>query len=114
VVAEVIAMADMTFNQPTRRTRSLGGVIWFVWMVGMWIGFFVLLFANQLDALWRWITQLPIVVEIVMWVAFLPWMLATWVWTGDWPALLRATLVAIFAIGWTFISYPRRKEVAAG
>jgi hypothetical protein len=106
-------MSDVNFITPRRSARSTGGVVWFVWMVAMWIGFFALLFANLLDELWRWITQLPVVVEIVLWIAFLPWMLATWVWTGGWPAALRLVLVAIFAIGWTLISYPRRKEIKA-
>ena len=106
-------MSDATFANARRTGRSVGAVIWFVWMVGMWIGFFALLFADRLDDLWRWITQLPVVVEIVMWIAFLPWMLATWVWTGDWSAAVRVVLVAIFAIGWTLVSYPRSKEVAA-
>lgn len=114
MAAEVISMVETTYGGPAKYSRSLGGAIWFVWMVAMWIGFFALLFADQLDAVWRWITQLPVVVEIVMWVAFLPWMLATWVWTGDWPAVVRAVLVTVFAIGWTLISYPRRKLAGAG
>jgi hypothetical protein len=93
--------------------RPLGGVIWFIWMVAMWLAFFVLLFADQLAELWAKITQLPIVVEIVLWIAFLPWMLGSWVWTGSSPLWLRAGLVFCFAVGWTIISIPRRQRPRA-
>lgn len=86
---------------------SAGTVVWFVWMVGMWIAFFALLFVGQLSSLWTAVTQLPVLVEIVLWIAFLPWMLASWVWTGTWPELLRIVAVLVFALGWTAVSIPK-------
>lgn len=90
-----------------RRRGGLGPAIWFAWMVVMWIGFFALLFAGQLASLWSAITALPVVVQVVAWIAFLPWMLATWVWTGTWAEWVRVALVLVFAIGWTLVSIPR-------
>jgi hypothetical protein len=40
--------------------RPLGATIWFVWMVGMWAGFFVLLAADRIDEVWRWVRDVPL------------------------------------------------------
>lgn len=105
----------MTANaSPTttlRRRRPIGATLWFLWMVAMWGAFFVLLFADRLEAVWSAIRDLPLLVEVVLWVVFLPWMLGTAVWNSSWPAGLRVGLVACFAIGWTIVSIPREKQV---
>jgi hypothetical protein len=81
-------------------------------MVGMWGAFFVLLFADRLDGLWSAIRDLPLLVEVVVWVVFLPWVLGTAVWTSSWPVGLRVLLIGCFAIGWTIASIPREKRTA--
>jgi hypothetical protein len=91
------------------RRRPLGATLWFLWMVAMWAAFFVLLFADRLDEIWDAVRDLPLLGEVVAWVAFLPWMLGTAVWTSTWPAAVRVLLVACFAIGWTIVSIPREK-----
>lgn len=104
-------MSDFTVPRaPTRTHPSLGAILWFVWMVAMWLAFFVLLFAGRLDDLWHAILQLPLVVEIILWVLFLPWMLGMAVWTSTWADWLRVVLVLCFAAGWTIVSYPRAKK----
>jgi hypothetical protein len=103
-------MSELSSRTARPAQRPFGAVIWFTWMVGMWVAFFGLLFANRLDEVWKLVTQLPVVVEVVVWIAFLPWMLATWVWTGSWPELLRIALVLCFAIGWTLVSIPRKRK----
>jgi hypothetical protein len=95
-----------------RKPASLGSEIWFAWMIAMWLAFFALLFAGRLDDLWSAIRDLPLVVEVVFWVLFLPWFLGMAVWTSSWPEWLRLVLVLVFAIGWTVISVPRGKKVA--
>jgi hypothetical protein len=79
-------------------------------MVGMWVAFFVLLFADHLGMLWNAILHLPLLVEIVLWVLFLPWMLGMAVWTSSWSDWLRIVLVLLFALGWTIASIPRRRR----
>jgi hypothetical protein len=79
-------------------------------MVGLWVAFFVLLFADRLGALWNAVLQLPLLLEIVLWVVFLPWMLGMAVWTSSWGDWLRVALVLLFAIGWTIASIPRRRS----
>jgi hypothetical protein len=98
----------VTRQQPApARTWTAGSLVWFGWMEAMWGAFFALLFASQLDAVWSWIRDLPFVAEIVMWVAFFPWLLGTAVWGSSWAGWLRLLLVVVFAIGWSFASIPR-------
>jgi hypothetical protein len=97
-----------TVAVPEPRRRPLGAILWFVWMAAMWVAFFVLLLADRLDEVWNWITELPLVAEIVVWIAFLPWVLGTFVWTRDWTDWLRLALVVVFAVGWTLVSIPRK------
>ncbi len=111
---EMWSSAAVSREPPAARERRFAqarsspfGTLWFVWMVVMWVAFFVLLFADRLDAVWNAIRQLPIVVEIVLWIAFLPWMLGMAVWTSSWAGWLRAFLVICFAAGWTLASVPR-------
>jgi hypothetical protein len=100
--------ANATPPAATRPRRPIGATLWFLWMVGMWMVFFALLFADQLDEIWRLVRDLPLVAEIVLWVLFLPWMLGMAVWTASWATWVRVALVACFAVGWTVVSIPRR------
>jgi hypothetical protein len=93
-----------------RGVPSLGSVLWFLWMLGMWVGFFVLLRLDRIDSVWSWVRDLPLLAELVAWLPFLPWMLGAAVWTGGWPEWLRVTLTLTFAIGWIIISVPRPKK----
>jgi hypothetical protein len=94
------------------RPVTTGSKVWFVWMTGMWVAFFVLLRSNLLDEVATWIRDLPLVLELGVWVLGFPWVLGTAVWTSDWSEGLRVTLVVIFAAGWTLISIPRPKKAA--
>jgi hypothetical protein len=94
--------------------RPLGAKIWFVWMVAMWAGFFVLLAADRIDGVWSWVRDLPLLAELVFWGALFPWLLGAAVWTSSWAGWLRLLLVLSFAFGWSFASIPRRKPPKEG
>ncbi|TCC24793.1 hypothetical protein [Kribbella speibonae] len=83
---------------------------WFGWMTGLWIIFYVLMQSGELDDLAAWIRDLPIVVELLVWLVFFPQVLATAVWTSDWSEGLRVTLVVLFTVVWTLVSLPRPKS----
>jgi hypothetical protein len=89
--------------------RPLGATIWFVWMVAMWAGFFVLLVADRIGGVWSWVRDLPLIAELVLWVALFPWLLGAAVWTSSWAGWLRLLVVLSFAVGWSLASIPRRK-----
>jgi hypothetical protein len=101
-------MSEMAARVRPQASR-VGGELWLVFMVGMWIVFFVALFADRLDNVWHWARDLPLAVELVLWLLTFPWLLGTAVWENSWPSWLRVLLVVAFAAGWTWISIPREK-----
>ena len=108
--------ADRTAGPPVTlaerirpESSRVGGLIWLVFMVGMWIAFFSALAADQLDAVQAWVRDLPLLGELGLWLLAFPWLLGTAVWESSWAPLVRALLVAAFAIGWTLISLPRKR-----
>jgi hypothetical protein len=90
--------------------RPFGATIWFVWMLAMWAGFFVLLIGDRIEGVWSWIRDLPLLAELVFWVALFPWFLGAAVWTSSWAGWLRLLLVLTFAVGWSLASVPRPKQ----
>jgi hypothetical protein len=102
-------MSEATLARVHRsERRPLGATIWFAWMVAMWAGFFVLLVADGIDGVWSWARDLPVLAELVLWVALFPWLLGAAVWTSSWTGWLRLLLVLVFAFGWSLASIPRR------
>ena len=95
------------FDRLRPESSRLGGLIWFVLMIGMWTAFFAALFADRLDAVQERVRDLPLVAELGLWLVAFPWLLGTAVWESSWAPVLRTLLVAAFAIGWTLISIPR-------
>jgi hypothetical protein len=65
---------------------------------------------TRLDDLAAWIRDLPLVVEILVWIVFFPQVLATAVWTSGWSEGLRTTLVVLLAAVWILISVPRPRS----
>jgi hypothetical protein len=94
--------------------RPLRATIWFTWMVAMWVAFFVFLAADRIDAVWSWVRDLPLVAELVLWVALFPWLLGMSVWMSSWAGWLRLVMVLCFAFGWSLASIPRRKRPKKG
>jgi hypothetical protein len=93
---------------------TAGATLWLLWMIAMWAASFVLLLTDKLAGLWSAIRDLPLLVEVALWLPFLPWMLGTAVWTSSWSSWLRLLLVLCFVLGWTLVSIPRRKPAANG
>jgi hypothetical protein len=104
-----VAMSKSSTQSPPVRRASATSGGWFVWTVGFWVTFFVLMNAGRLDDVAAWIPDLPILLEILAWLVFFPWVLATAVWTSNWSEGLRMTLVVLFAIVWILVSIPRPK-----
>ena len=80
----------------------------------IWLVFGVALIWSQgsLDAAWQYIRSLPILVQGIVWLLFLPVLLGVWIWETTWPAILRLILVAGIA-GWNLLVFlPRWLQVA--
>jgi hypothetical protein len=80
----------------------------------IWIAFAVALIWSQgsLDNAWQAIRTLPLIVQILVWILFLPVMAGLWVWETSWPIVVRLVLVAALA-GWNLIMFlPKALQAA--
>ena len=61
----------------------------------LWATFAAALVWSQgsLDQTWEWIRGLPLVVQGVVWLLFLPVVAGLWVWETTWPLVMRLVLV---------------------
>lgn len=90
------------------------GVLFGVFLVA-WLAFGVALVASQtsLDQAWQAIRELPIVLQAIVWLLFLPVVAGLWIWETTWPFILRVLLVASLA-GWNLLVFlPRAAESPA-
>jgi hypothetical protein len=73
---------------------------------GLWIGFAVALVRDpgRIDTAWRRVRSLPLVVQAVAWLLFLPVLAGAWVWRTSWPSVARLVLVAGLA-GWNLLMF---------
>ena len=82
-------------------------VIWIAVAVGL------VLSAGTVDEAWRTIGALPLVVQAIVWVLFLPVMLGLWIWESSWPLVVRLVLL-VGVGGWNLLVFlPRTTRAAA-
>ena len=79
------------------------GVLFLVFAV-LWIAFGAALIWSQgsIDQAWQAIRDLPLVLELVVWVLFLPVMVGMWIWETTWPVAVRLVLILALA-GWNLL-----------
>jgi hypothetical protein len=77
----------------------------------LWVGFGAALVADPgaLDEAWRSVAQLPLPLQGIVWLLFMPVMVGLWIWGTDWPVVLRLVLIAGIA-GWNLLVFVPRKE----
>ena len=80
-------------------SESTFNIFVFVLFAVLWIGFAWALLANQgsLDAAWQWIRGLPLILQGIVWLLFLPVVAGLWIWESDWPSAVR--LVLLLGVG---------------
>ncbi len=80
----------------------------------LWLAFAVGLLWSQgsLDAAWHWVRTLPLIVQVVVWVLFLPVVAGLWVWETSWPLVVRLILI-IGVAGWNLLVFAPRALQAA-
>ena len=73
---------------------EIGGA--FIVFALIWGAFAYALIASQgsIDQAWQAIRGLPLVVQGLIWLLFLPVMVGMWIWETTWPIVLRVLLVA--------------------
>jgi hypothetical protein len=72
----------------------------------LWAVFGVALVTSQgsIDHAWQAIRALPLVLQIVVWILFLPVIFGLWVWETTWPLIVRLVLVVGVA-GWNLLVF---------
>jgi ABC-type amino acid transport system permease subunit len=72
----------------------------------IWVGFGAALVLSQgsVDQAWQAIRALPLIVQLIVWVLFLPVMVGLWAWETTWPLLVRL-LVVIGVAGWNLLVF---------
>ena len=72
----------------------------------IWIAFAAGLIWSQgsVDQAWASIRELPLIVQAVVWLLFLPVMFGLWIWETTWPLLVRLVLVIGIA-GWNLLIF---------
>ena len=85
------------------------GSTFFALMAGLWGSFVTLLAVSSttLADAYDWLTGLPIVWEVVMWIVTLPWTVAYLVYETSWEHWLRVLVVALIAVAHLGITAPR-------
>lgn len=92
--------------------QTLGEKAFSLGMFGLSIGisvafaYFLLAEPAKLAEIYAWTRSLPILLQLVIWLLFLPWMVALWIWCAPWALPVRLVLV-IAALAWTnWLLYP--------
>lgn len=87
--------------------------ILFVAFAALWLAFGAALVLTQgsIDEAWQSIRALPLVVQAVVWVLFLPLMVGMWIWETTWPIIVRLILIAGVA-GWNLLVFLPRALTA--
>jgi Flp pilus assembly pilin Flp len=72
----------------------------------IWIAFGAALVVSQgsLDQAWQAIRALPLYLQVLVWVLFLPVMFGLWAWETTWPLVVRLMLV-IGVAGWNLLVF---------
>ena len=73
-------------------------VLWVALGAGM------LLSQGSVDQVWETIRDLPLIVQAVVWLLFLPLMIGLWVWESSWPVIVRVVVVVAIA-GWNLLVF---------
>jgi hypothetical protein len=74
-------------------------------MAMLWVGFVIALIVNLewLGLLWDWVRGLPSVVEVGIWLVFLPVMVGLWIWESSWTALVKLLALSGMVV-WTLLA----------
>jgi len=61
---------------------------------------------SRLTEAWDWVRQLPLLVQLVLWLLFLPWMFALWVLAQPWAVALRLIVVVGTLLFTEYLLFP--------
>jgi len=90
-------------------TEMLFNIFVFIIFTLLWLAFMgALIFRREmLINTWQRIRSLHLLVQLILWLLFLPVMLGLWIWQTSWPFWLRLILVVSLAWWNVFVFFPR-------
>lgn len=105
--AHVTQIGTPTTQSP--REKAFNIAVWTLF-TALWVAFFAVLLVNQgtVGDLWHGIRDLPLFIQGVLWLLFLPLMAGLAIWDASWPALVRLILIAGIAGFNVYLFYPRK------
>lgn len=96
---------------PTAREKAFNIAVWILF-TALWLALFAVLLMSQgtLGDVWHQIRDLPLIVQGVLWLLFLPVMAGLAIWEASWPVLVR--LVLILGLAWVnvYLFFPWRRQ----
>lgn len=80
---------------------------------GLWTAFLAAMALDpaRLDTAWSTLGGLPLPVQAVAWLLFLPLTAGLWTWSTDWPVAVRVLVIVAIA-GWNLLVFLPRREPA--
>ena len=86
----------------------------FVVFATLWLALGTIAVFNPaaINDIWQWIGSLSIVVQLVLWLLFLPVMAGIWIWQTSWPDVVRVVLVVGLAAFTLLVMRPARAKDA--
>ncbi|MBF4509342.1 MAG: hypothetical protein ISP10_02510 [Aeromicrobium sp.] len=79
--------------------QTAGEAAWSISVFGLslvataMLGYYLITDPGRLTELWEWTRSLNILVQGVIWLLFLPWMIALAIWVAPWALPIRLVLV---------------------
>ena len=75
----------------------------------LWLAFAAALIWSQgsLDQAWAWFGDLPLILQAVVGLLFLPVVVGLWIWETAWPEVVRLALVGGVALANLYLFLPR-------
>jgi hypothetical protein len=80
---------------PARSPAPLFGVFLILWLAFMAA---LIVDPGALDSVWQWLIGLPLVLQVVLRVLFLPLTVGLWIWESDLALWLRLLLIIAIAL----------------
>lgn len=62
---------------------------------------------GSLDQTWEWIRGLPLILQGVIWLLFLPVTAGLWVWETTWPLVMRLVVVGGLGFVNLYVFFPK-------
>ncbi|MHB1342452.1 MAG: hypothetical protein ACYC77_11110 [Coriobacteriia bacterium] len=104
---ETTASAARSFSEQTPGEQVFSLFIFGLGLAASGVfAYYLITEPGRLTQLWAWVRSLPLIVQGVIWLLFLPWMIALWVWTLPWALPVRLVLVAGVLAWTTWMLYP--------